>query len=212
MRQAGQTLEAIATALDRMDVATFRGGKWTTQQVSRVLRRGEGVSQLDLSGCDYAPSLRGNANQLEAERSQRPAKPPTGSKGRDGPYPPPSGRRHRAQSYAEPFGSPNKLSPQGILARVNRVRVLGVERWYRRLLTSRIRPRLQNQEVAIVTVRELLDTLAQCDPLGASRMRHLAIGRPIHPARVPVVISRLGLWQDDFRPRGCRGSFGTPDR
>lgn len=82
MRQAGQTLEAIATALDRMDVATFRGGKWTTQQVSRVLRRGEGVSQLDLSGCDYAPSLRGNANQLEAERSQRPAQPPTGSKGR----------------------------------------------------------------------------------------------------------------------------------
>lgn len=39
MRDAGQTLEAIANALDRMDVATSRGGRWTAKQVSRVLAR-----------------------------------------------------------------------------------------------------------------------------------------------------------------------------
>ncbi|WP_421761660.1 recombinase family protein [Devosia sp.] len=39
MRDAGQTLEAIAAALDRMEVATSRGGKWTAKQVSRVLAR-----------------------------------------------------------------------------------------------------------------------------------------------------------------------------
>ena len=39
MREAGSTLEAIATALDRMDVATSRGGIWTAKQVSRVLAR-----------------------------------------------------------------------------------------------------------------------------------------------------------------------------
>lgn len=39
MRAAGQTLEAISAALDRMEVATSRGGKWTAKQVSRVLAR-----------------------------------------------------------------------------------------------------------------------------------------------------------------------------
>lgn len=39
MRDAGQTLEAIAAALDRLGVATSRGGKWTAKQVSRVLAR-----------------------------------------------------------------------------------------------------------------------------------------------------------------------------
>lgn len=39
MRDAGQTLETIAAALDRMDVATSRGGKWTAKQVSRTLSR-----------------------------------------------------------------------------------------------------------------------------------------------------------------------------
>jgi len=39
MRQAGKTLEAIADALDRMEVATSRGGRWTAKQVSRVLAR-----------------------------------------------------------------------------------------------------------------------------------------------------------------------------
>jgi DNA invertase Pin-like site-specific DNA recombinase len=39
MREAGQTLEAIAAALDQMEVATSRGGKWTAKQVSRVLAR-----------------------------------------------------------------------------------------------------------------------------------------------------------------------------
>lgn len=39
MRDAGQTLQAIATALDRLGVATSRGGKWTAKQVSRVLAR-----------------------------------------------------------------------------------------------------------------------------------------------------------------------------
>lgn len=39
MRNAGQTLEAIAAALDHMQVATSRGGKWTAKQVSRVLAR-----------------------------------------------------------------------------------------------------------------------------------------------------------------------------
>lgn len=40
MREAGKTLEAIATALDNMQVATSRGGKWTAKQVSRVIARG----------------------------------------------------------------------------------------------------------------------------------------------------------------------------
>jgi len=39
MREAGRTLEAIAAALDHMQVATSRGGKWTAKQVSRVLAR-----------------------------------------------------------------------------------------------------------------------------------------------------------------------------
>lgn len=39
MRDAGQTLEAIAAALDRLGVATSRGGKWTPKQISRVLAR-----------------------------------------------------------------------------------------------------------------------------------------------------------------------------
>lgn len=39
MRDAGQTLEAIAAALDRLGVAASRGGKWTAKQVSRVLAR-----------------------------------------------------------------------------------------------------------------------------------------------------------------------------
>jgi len=39
MRDAGGTLDAIATALDRMNVPTSRGGKWTAKQVSRVLAR-----------------------------------------------------------------------------------------------------------------------------------------------------------------------------
>lgn len=44
MRDAGQTLEAIAAALDRLGVATSRGGKWTAKQVSRVLERRDGQS------------------------------------------------------------------------------------------------------------------------------------------------------------------------
>ena len=39
MRDAGQTLQAIASALEEMQVATSRGGKWTARQVSRVLAR-----------------------------------------------------------------------------------------------------------------------------------------------------------------------------
>jgi DNA invertase Pin-like site-specific DNA recombinase len=39
MRDTGQTLEAIAATLDRMGVATSRGGKWTAKQVSRTLAR-----------------------------------------------------------------------------------------------------------------------------------------------------------------------------
>lgn len=39
MRDAGQTLEAIAAALEGLGVATSRGGKWTAKQVSRVLAR-----------------------------------------------------------------------------------------------------------------------------------------------------------------------------
>ena len=41
LRDAGQTLEGIAEALDRMEVATSRGGRWTAKQVSRVLDRRE---------------------------------------------------------------------------------------------------------------------------------------------------------------------------
>lgn len=39
MRDTGRTLEAIAASLDRMGVATSRGGKWTAKQISRVLAR-----------------------------------------------------------------------------------------------------------------------------------------------------------------------------
>jgi len=39
MRDAGQSLAAIAAALDGAGVATSRGGKWTAKQVSRVLER-----------------------------------------------------------------------------------------------------------------------------------------------------------------------------
>ena len=39
MRDAGQTLQAIASALEEMQVAPSRGGKWTARQVSRVLAR-----------------------------------------------------------------------------------------------------------------------------------------------------------------------------
>lgn len=39
MRETGQTLQEISAALDRMDVATSRGGRWTAKQVSRVLQR-----------------------------------------------------------------------------------------------------------------------------------------------------------------------------
>lgn len=45
MRAAGQTLDAISAALDRMEVATSRGGKWTAKQVSRVLARQEPQEQ-----------------------------------------------------------------------------------------------------------------------------------------------------------------------
>lgn len=39
MRDSGETLAAIAEALDTMQVATSRGGKWTPMQVKRVLAR-----------------------------------------------------------------------------------------------------------------------------------------------------------------------------
>tara|TARA_R110002020_G_scaffold200927_4_gene403339 strand:+ start:5865 stop:6572 length:708 start_codon:yes stop_codon:yes gene_type:complete len=39
MRDSGQTLAAIADALETMKVATSRGGKWTPMQVSRALNR-----------------------------------------------------------------------------------------------------------------------------------------------------------------------------
>jgi len=39
LKEAGQSLQAIATTLNTMDVATSRGGKWTAKQVSRVLER-----------------------------------------------------------------------------------------------------------------------------------------------------------------------------
>lgn len=39
MRDSGQTLTAIAEALEGMGVATSRGGRWTAKQVSRVLER-----------------------------------------------------------------------------------------------------------------------------------------------------------------------------
>ncbi|MGO4843390.1 recombinase family protein, partial [Rhizobiaceae sp. 2RAB30] len=37
LRQAGQTLTAIANTLDDMGVRTSRGGKWSPTQVMRVL-------------------------------------------------------------------------------------------------------------------------------------------------------------------------------
>ncbi|GGF33389.1 resolvase [Youhaiella tibetensis] len=40
MRDAGKTLASIADALDNMQIATSRGGKWTAKQVSRVIGRG----------------------------------------------------------------------------------------------------------------------------------------------------------------------------
>lgn len=39
MRDSGETLAAIAEALDTMQVATSRGGKWTAMQVKRVMAR-----------------------------------------------------------------------------------------------------------------------------------------------------------------------------
>ena len=39
LREAGQTLSAIAEALEDMGVKTSRGGRWTAKQVSRVLAR-----------------------------------------------------------------------------------------------------------------------------------------------------------------------------
>ena len=39
LREAGQTLTAIATTLNQNGVATSRGGVWTAKQVSRVLER-----------------------------------------------------------------------------------------------------------------------------------------------------------------------------
>jgi DNA invertase Pin-like site-specific DNA recombinase len=39
MHKAGESLAAIASALDTMGVPTSRGGKWTAMQVSRVLHR-----------------------------------------------------------------------------------------------------------------------------------------------------------------------------
>jgi len=39
LRDAGQTLAAIAASLDAMEVRTSRGGKWTPTQVKRILER-----------------------------------------------------------------------------------------------------------------------------------------------------------------------------
>lgn len=39
MRDAGQSLAAIAGALDGAGVATSRGGRWTAKQVSRIIER-----------------------------------------------------------------------------------------------------------------------------------------------------------------------------
>lgn len=39
MREAGRNLSQIAEALEKMDVATSRGGQWTAKQVSRVFER-----------------------------------------------------------------------------------------------------------------------------------------------------------------------------
>lgn len=39
LRDAGQSLTAIATTLNEMKVATSRGGQWTAMQVSRVIDR-----------------------------------------------------------------------------------------------------------------------------------------------------------------------------
>jgi len=39
LRDAGQSLTAIATTLNEMKVATSRGGQWTAMQVSRVIER-----------------------------------------------------------------------------------------------------------------------------------------------------------------------------
>lgn len=41
MRAGGETLMAIAEALNRTGVATSRGGRWTAKQVSRVIDRAE---------------------------------------------------------------------------------------------------------------------------------------------------------------------------
>lgn len=41
MRDAGQSLAAIAVALDGAGVATSRGGRWTAKQVSRIIERQE---------------------------------------------------------------------------------------------------------------------------------------------------------------------------
>jgi len=39
LRDAGQSLIAIAITLNDMKVATSRGGQWTAMQVSRVIDR-----------------------------------------------------------------------------------------------------------------------------------------------------------------------------
>lgn len=39
LRDAGQSLTAIATTMNQMKVATSRGGQWTAMQVSRVIER-----------------------------------------------------------------------------------------------------------------------------------------------------------------------------
>lgn len=39
MRDAGQSLAAIAEALDGAGVATSRGGRWTAKQISRIIDR-----------------------------------------------------------------------------------------------------------------------------------------------------------------------------
>ncbi len=40
LRDAGQTLSAIAETLEGMGVKTSRGGRWTAKQVSRITQRG----------------------------------------------------------------------------------------------------------------------------------------------------------------------------
>jgi len=39
LRDAGETLSAVATTLEEMGVKTSRGGRWTAKQVSRILSR-----------------------------------------------------------------------------------------------------------------------------------------------------------------------------